>query len=207
MSYKASVRCALCLHAEQFDVLPAATRASSVTSGVCHFFSFLALDIQGESQGRCCKKHAISGMVLLKILLCSVPNCQRSAIWVETTDNRQRACREHRRAGVAYAQVAAICTAKVSRSRDKLERGADCRSTRKGRERYAGETNTLPLFSWFANRPSSAKIRARTVRPAVAPRAEAYFSFFAYPPYPTVLSSTRVVFTPFSLVAPSLPNA
>ncbi|CAM9235694.1 unnamed protein product, partial [Laminaria digitata] len=64
---------------------------------------------EGESQGRCCKKHVSPGMVFVDSLRCSVPNCQRSAIWVEATDNRQRACREHRRAGVAYAQVAAIC--------------------------------------------------------------------------------------------------
>lgn len=65
-------------------------------------------------------------MVSVEILRCSAPNCQRSAIWVEATDKRQRACREHRREGVAYAQVAAICAAKVrARPRDKLERGAE----------------------------------------------------------------------------------
>ena len=85
-------------------------------------------------------------MVFVEILRCSVPNCQRSAIWVEATDNRQRACREHRRAGVAYAQVAAICTAKVSRSRDKLERGADCRSPIKGGERYGGGKKRMSSF-------------------------------------------------------------
>ena len=37
------------------------------------------------------------------------------------------------------------------------------------------ERNACPLFSRFANRPSAVKVRAHTVHPAVAPRAEAYF--------------------------------
>lgn len=52
-------------------------------------------------------------MVFVDTFLCDVPNCRRRAMFMEAADVSKRVCREHRRAGVAYAQVTSICSAKV----------------------------------------------------------------------------------------------